>query len=285
MDRHIRQVLSPAKINLFLYVTGRRPDGYHDLYSLMCCVDLYDTIHLHCRAPETTVTCSHPDVPEDSTNLAYQAAEKFFKAANIHEGVAIDIDKKIPVAGGLGGGSSNAAAVLMGLNQHYGRPLTSNQLSRIALTIGADVPFFLFAKPALASGVGDQLKPFAGLPSKPVLLINPGYKVPTGHVYKNLNLRLTKDQKKLNRFEFKKEEFNIVSALGNDLESVTLKMHPGLTEIKKQLMRVGAEGALMSGSGPTLFGLFADSDTAHAAYEKMVDLFDRQVFLCNLLTA
>jgi 4-diphosphocytidyl-2-C-methyl-D-erythritol kinase len=201
------------------------------------------------------------------------------------EGVGIDIDKKIPVAGGLGGGSSNAAAVLKGLNQHYGYPLNPEKMSRLAQTIGADVPFFLFEKPALASGIGEKLEPFQGLTPCPILLVNPGFKVSTGLIYKKLNLRLTKSQKKLNRFEFKKEEFNIVSALGNDLEAVTLRMFPELADIKKQLIRAGAAGSLMTGSGPTLFGLFADLATAQTAYQKMADEYHGRLFLCNLLAS
>ena len=285
MALYTSQRLSPAKINLFLHVTGKRADGYHGLHSLMCRVDLFDVVYFDFDTAEVSVKCLHPDVPEDHTNLACKAAQAFFQISGINGGVTLEIEKNIPVAGGLGGGSSNAAVVLKRLNQYYGCPLSDEKLSRVARSLGADVPFFLLDKPALASGIGDILKPLSGMDSMPVLLVNPGYKVPTGLIYKKLKLRLTKGQKTLNRFEFKKEEFNIVRVLGNDLEAVTLKLHPDLTEVKKQLIRYGALGALMSGSGPTIFGLFADIDTAQAAHRALGAEYEGQSYLCNLLTS
>ena len=284
MPLYTSQRLSPAKINLFLHVIGKRPDGYHDLHSLMCRVDLYDVIYFDFNTADVTVKCAHPDVPEDHTNLACKAAQAFFRASGVSGGVSLEIEKNIPVAGGVGGGSSNAAVVLKRLNQYYGSPLSDKKLARVARSLGADVPFFLLDKPALASGIGDILSPLPGMDSMPVLLVNPGYKVPTELIYKKLKLRLTKDQKTLNRFEFKKEEFSIVRVLGNDLEAVTLKLHPELREVKKQLIRCGALGALMSGSGPTVFGLFADSGTAQAAYHALGSEYGGQLYLCNLLT-
>ena len=152
------KILSPAKINLFLQITGRRNDGYHDLVTLMCCVGLYDTVSLVFGAKETTVACDHPNVPEDETNLAFGAASLFLKALNKNEGVKIFIQKQIPVAAGLGGGSSNAAAVFLGLNRYYGYPFSTEELMSMGLSIGADVPFFIFQRPAIASGIGEKLE-------------------------------------------------------------------------------------------------------------------------------
>ena len=145
------KLLSPAKINLFLQVTGKRPDGYHELFSLMCCVDLFDTILLQFDFKNIRIESPHPQIPLDETNLAYRAAAVFFKALNVNDGLKIIIDKSIPIAAGLGGGSSNAASVLKGLNRHYGYPFSRNQLMSMGLDLGADVPFFIFGKPALAS--------------------------------------------------------------------------------------------------------------------------------------
>ena len=154
---------SPAKVNLFLKVTGKRPDSYHDLVSLMCCIGLHDRIVLRPGTASVAVTCSYPGVPEDGRNLAARAAELFYKRYPCRDRVAIEIEKKIPVGAGLGGGSSNAAAVLGGLNDHYGRPVSTGELIRLGALLGADVPFFLFGGPALATGIGDHLSAYSGL--------------------------------------------------------------------------------------------------------------------------
>jgi len=136
------KILSPAKINLFLHVTGKRPDGYHDLVTIMCCVSLYDTISLTTHVKKTTVSCSNAEVPEDETNIAFKAADLFLNKLNRQEGVKIKIKKEIPVAAGLGGGSSDAAAVFLGLNRCYGYPFSLDDLMAMGTSIGADVPFF-----------------------------------------------------------------------------------------------------------------------------------------------
>jgi 4-diphosphocytidyl-2-C-methyl-D-erythritol kinase len=190
------KILSPAKINLFLQVIGKRPDGYHELFSLMCCVDLFDTVFLRFGLKNIQIESSHPQIPLDDTNLAHRAAAVFFKALNVNEGLKIFIDKSIPVAAGLGGGSSNAASVLKGLNEHYGHPFSRNQLRSMGLGLGADVPFFLFGKPALVSGIGEKLESYAGPLPFHVVVVYPGFKVSTGEVFQNLNLGLTKCEKK-----------------------------------------------------------------------------------------
>jgi 4-diphosphocytidyl-2-C-methyl-D-erythritol kinase len=170
------EILSPAKINLFLLVTGKRADGYHDLVSLMCCISLCDEITLQFGMKSNTVTCSHPHVPQNETNLAYRAALLFLNRLDANggsDGVSITINKYIPVAAGLGGGSSNAASVLLGLNHFYGRPFSINQLISMGVLLGADVPFFLFQKPAIATGIGEKLEAFGGLHPYKILLISP----------------------------------------------------------------------------------------------------------------
>jgi 4-diphosphocytidyl-2-C-methyl-D-erythritol kinase len=261
---------APAKINLFLRVVGKRPDGYHDLYSLMCPVALYDTLSLDFGGSGISVTCDHPGVPQDGSNLAIRSVRLFLDAVFAGSspsgfGLRIHIEKKIPVGAGLGGGSSNAAAVLTALNHYFGQPLSTPALMALGARIGADVPFFIFGRPALASGIGDRLDPFLHLAPWTVLLVYPNEAVSTAWVYKNLNLRLTKDEKKLSKFHFDGRFFNVDTHLVNDLEAVTERALPVINEIKRLLLEHGAAGAMMSGSGSTVFGLFADTERAISA--------------------
>lgn len=261
------KILSPAKINLFLMVTGKRPDGYHNLFSLMCCVSLFDTLALQFGGNAIEVDSTHPRIPRDETNLAYKAAALFFKNLGIDSGVKITIEKKIPVAAGLGGGSSNAAAVLRALNRHYNFPFTRDELISMGLRLGADVPFFLFEKPALASGVGENLEDYPNLPPYHVILIYPGFEVSTAEVFQNLNLGLTNCKKKIRKSFFRRTGYDASRHLCNDLEAVTASRYPVISSIKNRLLEHGALGALMSGSGPTVFGLFSEQDKAAAAMQ------------------
>jgi len=278
------KILSPAKINLFLQITGKRSDGYHDLISLMCCIDLCDTLSLTVGKPLITVRCKHPAVPEDETNLAFLAADFFLKSLNKNEGVDIFIEKRIPVAAGLGGGSSNAAAVLRGLNQYYGYPFSLEDLISMGRTIGADVPFFVFGKPAIATGIGDKLETYTGLEKLMTLLIYSGFGLSTATIYKNLNLGLTKCKKKLSYSLLKKQGFNARNHLCNDLETVAELAHPEIIAAKEVLLAHGAIGALMSGSGPTVFGLFSDSVTARKAYQIIFKQYNWQLYLAEMIT-
>lgn len=273
---------SPAKINLFLHVIGKRPNGYHDIHSLMCGLTLYDTLTLDFEASKTTVVCTHPAVPEDETNIAYRAAECFFDALGHSGGVCIDIEKHIPVAAGLGGGSSNAASVLSGLNTHYGHPFSNRDLTSLALTLGADVPFFIHQRPALATGVGEKLEFFKGIQPYPVVLIRPEIQVSTADVYNNLNLGLTNCEQKLKSFPLNRG-FNPLHHLCNDLETVTVSWYPEISDIKGALLDQGALGSLMSGSGPTVFGIYSDSDLANKGYETLSTNQKWSCFIAQLL--
>ena len=261
------KILSPAKINLFLQVTGKRADGYHDLFSLMCCVSLCDTIQLEFGAKTIEIDSTHPQIPLDETNLAHKAATLFFQNLDTDDGVKITIEKSIPVAAGLGGGSSNAAAVLKGLNCYYEFPFSRRQLMSMGLRLGADVPFFLFEKPALASGVGEKLEEYPDLTPYYVILIYPGFAVSTAEVFQNLNLGLTKCKKKIRKSSFRKIGYDVSRHLCNDLEAVTASRYPVINLLKNQLLEHGALGALMSGSGPTVFGLFSEQRKAAAAMQ------------------
>ena len=260
------RVLSPAKINLFLCVTGKRPDGYHHLYSLMCRVGVFDEIRLRPTRSATRLECADPLVPADHTNLACRAARAFFEALGQGGGVEMMLEKRIPVAAGLGGGSSNAASVLLALNRLHGHPFTLRGLMDIGRSLGADVPFFIFGAPALASGVGDRLTAYPLLPPLHLLLVTPSFGVSTRSVYQGLNLRLTKCKKQLKKKPFKKSTaFDPLLHLCNDLESVTLTLHPELVALKQWLTAQGATGSLMSGSGPTVFGVFPEAETMQRA--------------------
>jgi 4-diphosphocytidyl-2-C-methyl-D-erythritol kinase len=267
-------VRAPAKINLFLRVTGRRPDGFHELVSLMCPVALYDTLTLTPSKQGLHVICGHSDVPEDESNLAARAARLFIDAAfpDAHRpasGLTIHLDKTIPVGAGLGGGSSDAAAVLTALNRHCGYPLSTPALMELGVRLGADVPFFILGGAALATGIGDRLEPLSHLSPWTAMLVYPNVAVSTAWVYKNLNLRLTKDEKKLRKFHFKDRFFNVDEHMVNDLEPVTIKAFPVIEEIKRLLLAHGAAGAMMSGSGSTVFGLFETHGRAESAYSAL----------------
>lgn len=274
---------SPAKINLFLKVLGKRSDGYHEIVTLICRIGLFDTVVLTFSQPSIRIKCRHAGVPEGPANLAYRAATSFFRVLSMDHGVGIYIDKVIPVAAGLGGGSSNAASVLAGLNNHYGFPLTRGDLMEIALKLGADVPFFLFRDPAIARGIGEKLEPYDELAHGHVVLVCPRFEVPTEWAYKNLKLGLTNFEK---NFKIRRLNTHFSRAklfLFNDLEQVTVGRFPEISLIKKGLLDLGAEVALMSGSGPSVFGLFKDARQAAEAVEKVKNQGDWDTFLVPLL--
>jgi 4-diphosphocytidyl-2-C-methyl-D-erythritol kinase len=279
----VLELWSSAKVNLFLKVTGQRADGYHELVSLMCGISLRDRIVLRPGTETISVSCDYPGVPADNTNLAARAAELFYARCPRDERVAIEIDKQIPVGAGLGGGSSNAATVLSGLNAHYGLPLSAEELHELGLSIGADVPFFLFGRPGLATGIGEQLTAYQGLTGCPLLVIYPGFSIPTAAVYKKLNLGLTKCQNHLKSFFLKQNGFLPAHHLCNDLETVVIPQYPEIAAAKKRLLENGAEGALMSGSGSSVFGIFADSQDARQAAEALGPQYGGAVFLADLL--
>ena len=274
---------SPAKINLFLKVVGKLPNGYHELVTLMCRVDLFDTLILVFDQPSISVYCAHPEVPEGPANLAYKAAALFFDALSRQEGAAIFIEKVIPVAAGLGGGSSNAAAVFMGLNQHYGFPFDNKDLMDMGLKVGSDVPFFLFRHTAVVRGIGQHLEAFDGMPPWSVVLVCPQCQVSTAWVYEHLNLRLTNCEENYNVLAFLEDLSKLKGLLCNDLEQVTVGQFPEINTIKKALLDLGAEGVLMSGSGPTVFALFQDPQQASLAFKGIKQQQRGDVFLVKLL--
>ena len=277
------KVFSPAKINLFLHITGKRPDGFHDLVSLMCCINLYDTLYINLGAAKTTLTCTYPGVPLDKKNIALQAANAFLKAIDIDKKVGIHIIKRIPVGAGLGGGSSNAAAVLRALNHYYDYPFSKDELISIGLSLGADVPFLIFRKPAIVSGIGEKIESFYGLSNRYLLLIYPGLSISTAEVFKKYDLRLTKIKKKIKLKFLLKGNVRIESLLWNDLEGVAAAGYPEISYAKKALLRQGAQGVLMTGSGSAVFGLFSDFPRAKIAHDALSHNINWKLFLTELI--
>ena len=277
------KALSHAKINLFLRVIGKRTDGYHELVTLLCLISLCDTISLKFGIDNISISCDDPNVPDDYTNLAYKAAAVFFKAFSYEKGVDIFIEKKIPVGAGLGGGSSNAATVLCALNRFFSYPFSRDYLMSLGLSIGADVPFFIFGQPALATGIGEKLQFFKGLDKFYVLIIFPGFSISTSMVYKNFNLGLTKSKKKnINNFVNIKK-FDGKSHVVNDLETVTLSNFPEVLRAKRVLVDNGAIGVLMSGSGSSVFGLYSDLKNAMRAKKTIPKTKNWRIFIAEML--
>lgn len=283
------RLLSPAKINLFLFVTGKRPDGYHTLRTLMCPIGLHDEITLSFGKGDTTCDCSDPKVPSGPDNLAHRAAVHFLERCDACEGdrgrsVTISIDKRIPVGAGLGGGSSNAATVLLGLNRYFGKPFSREELISMGVSLGADVPFFIFGGPALAGGIGEILDPAPPLPPFKVVLVYPGVAVSTAAVYKNLKLALTNHEKENKKTLFNGKVIDPTAYLHNDLEAVAASLCPEIWSAREALTAVGADGVLTSGSGSSVFGIFYDSGHAVAAQETLQNRHtDWRVYLADAL--
>ena len=257
---------APAKINLFLHVIGRRPDGYHDLETWMQKLQLYDTITLEMlpgREGEIDFFCADDNVPTDTSNLAVRAAQAYLAASRKAKdfGVKIVLEKTIPVAAGLGGGSSDAGTVLRGLNSFFDQEFSEPELLAIARPLGADVPFFAVAYDAvLAQGIGDIMHPVSSLAGCSFVLVNPDIFVSTAWVFQNLTLTRSKKTSKLSCFQKDNDVSLLLAEMHNDLEQVTCEKYPEINRIKASLLAVGASKVLMSGSGSTVFGVFPDSE-------------------------
>jgi len=261
--------LSPAKINLILHVLRKREDGYHDIASLMQKISLCDEMAFSLIGNGIVVRCPDSGLPENEDNIVYKAVRALFSRVSYRSGVEITIKKRIPIAAGLGGGSSNAATSLVALNELIECGLTTDELIALGSKIGADVPFFINpAATCWAFGIGDRLQTVDDIPPMWFVLVNPGFEVSTKKVYESLKMGLTKEVIKYNIPRLRKVP-QVVDALSNDLENVTVRRHPVLGDIKDSLVTYGALGSLMSGSGPTVFGVFADESAAWEAEETL----------------
>ena len=276
------RVRAHAKINLYLDVVGKREDGYHNLETIFHSIGLHDDVII--RKQDTkgiAVHCEHPAVPSDSRNLAHRAAQCLSDAVGGIGGIAIDIHKRIPVAAGLAGGSANAAAVLHGVNELFGLGFTRETLMRFGAQLGADVPFCLHGGAAFGLGIGDQLTQLPALPDLPLLLLNPGIEISTAAIFKKLNFPLTKREKNsiiIRSYIEKRDVLGIGKNLYNLLEVPVFSEHPEIAALKTELsMRDGCYGALMSGSGATLFAMMQDSE----AVRQSESHFKNRVSFCK----
>jgi 4-diphosphocytidyl-2-C-methyl-D-erythritol kinase len=264
-------IRAPAKLNLCLKVTGKRPDEYHDLISIMIPIDLCDVLRLKLTSQnQVRLSCEGFSVPTGEENLACRAAHSFFTHTGIQKGLTIKLTKNIPVAAGLGGGSSDAAATLFVINEICGRPLSLSELHALAVELGADVPFFLESKPSLAAGIGEILEPLEKWPKFWYVIVKPPLQVSSSWAYRNLKLELTRGEYDFIVKTLKSDPFRVSDLLNNDLERVTAAKFPIIESIKIRLMEVGAEGALMSGSGPSVFGVFSSLDQAEKARKSLI---------------
>jgi len=271
MPRALR-LKSYAKINLGLEVLGRRTDGYHELRTLFQSIDLHDEIVLKPKPRAISLKCAHRLVPRDGTNLAMRAAEALRSYAGVSEGVEIHIRKRIPVGGGLGGGSSNAAAVLLGLNRQWRLGLGPEALHRLARRLGADVPFFLVGGTALGLGRGDEVYPLRRQIQGVVVVVDPGIPVKTASVFARVAGSLTPRENSTSIFYFVSRELEGVGEsrlLVNDLEEAAMEEAPALRErvgrVRDVLRGEGARVAALSGSGSSFFGLFDGAGAARRA--------------------
>ena len=263
-------LVAPAKINLTLEVVARLPSGYHEIRSVMVVLPrLCDEIVVDVRpgATRIEIECNAPDVPADENNLCHRIAVRFLQDAQLDARVAIRIDKRIPRAAGLGGGSSDAATVLLALNRHFGHRFLPRRLAELALGVGRDIPFFLArVATALVTGTGEEVRPFESALRLSALLVNPGVEVPTGDAYRRLSAELwymahadRTDRSGAMMNALASSHLNdACAALHNDFELVVEREHTIVRELKAALRAFGALGASMSGSGSTVFGLFAD---------------------------
>lgn len=261
-----------AKINLSLDVIGKRPDGYHNLRMIMQTIELYDRVIIEEITSGVEVLCSNKWTPSGNANIAYKAADLLVKEFNINRGLRISIDKKIPVAAGLAGGSSDAAVVLKGINRLFSLHLTDFELMKIGKQIGADVPYCIKGGTMLAEGIGDILTELPLFNNVDIVLVNPKIGVSTPWVYKNLNLEKIELRPDTNLLleAIKDKKLQVLAGnMGNVLETVTVPKHPVIEEIKLKMIELGAAGSMMSGSGPTVFGVFKDSASAQKAFEKI----------------
>jgi 4-diphosphocytidyl-2-C-methyl-D-erythritol kinase len=265
---------SPAKVNLRLEILKRREDGYHELRTILQKISLHDTLHFFLKKEKgVSITTDHPKLPVGKDNLVFRAAQSVLKVSGYKGGIHIEIEKRIPLGAGLGGGSSNAATTLKAMNQLLKMDLSKRELMEMGLEIGADVPFFFLEGAAIGLGIGERLKKIK-LPILYFVLIYPNYEVSTRWAYQNFVL--TNQRIHFNLHKFLKTPEGISHILFNHLEEVVSRKYPQIDVMKKILLSAGALGSLMTGSGPTVFGIFPEEKSATEAYERVRKLVGRK---------
>lgn len=277
---------APAKINLTLDILNKRDDGYHEVEMVMTQVDLSDRLELEELDGDTIIISSPVGyIPLDEKNHAFQAAKLIKERYGVKQGVYIHIDKNIPVSAGLGGGSSDAAATLRGLNRLWQLNLDAEELQKLGAEIGSDVPFCVAGGTALATGRGERLQPIPSPPSCWVILAKPSVSVSTAEVYRQFdaasNTEKPKSRQMVQALEAQDYE-GICQALGNMLEQTTLRMYPEVSRIKACMEKLGADGVQMTGSGPTVFGLVRKESKVHRIYNGLRG-FCKEVYVVRIL--
>lgn len=264
-----------AKVNLGLDVVRRLPNGYHEVKMVMQTVGIYDTVTLKKAKEGIAVTTDNAEIPGDENNLVYKAAKLIADACHLTEGVSIRLEKRIPIAAGMAGGSTDAAAVLKGMNELFALGLSEEELKALGLKLGADIPYCIMGGTALAEGIGEKL---TGLPDAPecfLLVAKPDINVSTGYVYGNLHLDTLEKHPDIDGMVEAIEQGSlegVIDRMDNVLQSVTESRYPVITELKQFMEENGARKALMSGSGPTVFGIFAEEEQAKKAKEALEKL-------------
>lgn len=276
-----------AKINLGLDVIRKREDGYHEVRMIMQTVRMYDTLEIRKKqAPGISLRSNLPYVPSDERNLVYKAAKILMDEFHVEEGLSMKLTKSIPVAAGMAGGSSDAAAAFVGVNRLFRLGLSQEELMKRAVQVGADVPYCVMRGTALAEGIGEKLTPLPPMPECYVLIGKPGINVSTKFVYGNLHLDEVTDHPDIDGMVQairNHDLYGITDRMGNVLESVTCPAYPVIDEIKAQMMKNGAVNAMMSGSGPTVFGIFDDPDKAEFARDQLkISGLSKQTFLTTV---
>ncbi|WP_026882077.1 4-(cytidine 5'-diphospho)-2-C-methyl-D-erythritol kinase [Clostridium akagii] len=266
-----------AKINISLDIVGKREDEYHLLKMIMQSIDLYDVIQFNKASKGINITCNKQYVPTDERNIAYRVAKLFMDTYNINEGIQIDIIKNIPVAAGLAGGSTDGAAVLRGMRKLFKIATSDKKLMELGVEIGSDIPYCIVGGTALCEGIGEKILSLKHFKNKILVLVKPNFGVSTKEVYKNFDLtkvyRHPHTEDLIRAMD--KEDLKYVSNnMRNLLENVTLKKYPVLKEIKAEMIKYGALGSMMSGSGPTVFAFFEDMLTAQNCFSHMKESYD-----------
>ena len=276
-----------AKINLGLDILRKREDGYHEVRMIMQTIQMYDVLEMkRVRKPGISLSVNYSYIPNDERNLVYKAAKLLMDEFQIRDGIDVKLHKYIPVAAGMAGGSTDAAAVLYGMNQIFDLGLTREELMERGVKIGADVPYCIMRGTALAEGIGEKLSKLPPMVKCPVLIAKPQISVSTKFVYENLKLGSDMVHPDIDRLVAdirEKDLYKIAADMGNVLETVTIPAYPVIADIKDHMMEHGAVNAMMSGSGPTVFGLFDKEATAVEAYEAMkASGLAKQVYLTTI---
>lgn len=289
-----------AKINLGLDVLRRRPDGYHEVKMIMQTVGIYDILTFRKagvseqsegdtkdRDAFIRISSDHAELPCDKGNLIYRAAELIMQAYDVREGVEITLRKNIPIAAGMAGGSTDAAAVFHGLNELFDLKMSLEDMKRLGVKIGADVPYCIMGGTALSEGIGEILTPLCAPPKACLLIAKPDINVSTKFVYENLHADTLKCHPDIDGMAEALKTGNlkgITDRMGNVLETVTIKEYPVIKQIKDEMLKAGAENSLMSGSGPTVFGIYREKECAEKAYETIKKLgLAKQIFVTGFV--